>query len=694
MRNSKIKRGIQAKPGQGRNTAAKARPRWAVLTVAGGLLVTYFLLAISAAATKSATFDEQFHLTSGYAYWTLGDFRMQPENGNLTQRWEALPLVFGGYKFPSLEQEAWRRSSLFDMSEQFFFEANQSAASMLLAGRIMVALLGVALGALIFLWAKRLGGTACALLSLTLYAFSPATLANGAVATSDMAASLFFMVAIGAIWKVLNTVSVKNVLLSSMLCSGLLLTKFSGPIIAPIVILLMAIQLISKRPMIVSWRNRIWSVLPRLQRLLVQTAVIAVHAIVIYVAIWAAYNFRFSMFATAGPHEPMVPWTVLQGGADAPKESNAVRDQLPQPLAERGTIVELIEFARRYRLLPEAYLYGFAHTWRFAQVRNAFFNGEYGMSGWATFFPYCFLVKTPLTFFALLGMAIATLFRAARSDRRDILYRTAPLIVLFLVYWGMAITSKLNIGHRHILVTYMPLFILAGGSTRWLFGKSRIAQAVVWGCIVLYAGEAALAWPNYLAYFNPLIGRSSNAYRHLVDSSLDWGQDLPALKAWLDRERLETVSGLKTYLSYFGTSSPEYYGIKAAVLPGFVQRPHAVEALSPGVYCISATMLQGVYNLSAPGNWCDDYERLYRDACGKYERLVTMPPQARQRLFDEEPEVIHVLLREFDGLRFGRLCAFLKNREPDAEINYSILVYRLTVTDLEQALFGSVDRPE
>lgn len=29
---------------------------------------------------------------------------------------------------------------------------------------------------------------------------------------------------------------------------------------------------------------------------------------------------------------------------------------------------------------------------------------------------------------------------------------------------------------------------------------------------------------------------SSNGYKHLVDSSLDWSQNLPALKNWLDEE--------------------------------------------------------------------------------------------------------------------------------------------------------------
>ena len=62
---------------------------------------------------------------------------------------------------------------------------------------------------------------------------------------------------------------------------------------------------------------------------------------------------------------------------------------------------------RDTHFLPEAYLYGFATTWQAAQYRTAFLNGEYSFTGWPQFFPYCLLVKTPLTLFVLMGLAIA-----------------------------------------------------------------------------------------------------------------------------------------------------------------------------------------------------------------------------------------------------------------------------------------------
>ena len=175
------------------------RPRWWPLAAAAALLTVYFLLAVTGVAHKSTTFDEVFHLTGGYSYWKFGDFRMQPENGNLPQRWAALPLVFGDYKFPSVDSGEWRRSSVAAVGGRFVYGVGNDADRMLLSARAMIALMGVALGALVFAWSWRLLGLPAALVSLTLFAFCPTLLANGSLATSDMAAALFFLASVGAV---------------------------------------------------------------------------------------------------------------------------------------------------------------------------------------------------------------------------------------------------------------------------------------------------------------------------------------------------------------------------------------------------------------------------------------------------------------------------------------------------------------
>ena len=44
------------------------------------------------------------------------------------------------------------------------------------------------------------------------------------------------------------------------------------------------------------------------------------------------------------------------------------------------------------------------------------------------------------------------------------------------------------------------------------------------------------------------------------------------------------------------------------------------------------------------------------------------------------------MIKRFEAFRLGRLYAFLRQREPDANVGHSILIYRLTGEDLREAL--------
>jgi len=286
-------------------------------------------------------------------------------------------------------------------------------------------------------------------------------------------------------------------------------------------------------------------------------------------------------------------------------------------------------------------------------------------------------------------------------------YRTAPLWVLFVVYWAFAIGSHLNIGHRHLLPTYPPMFILAGASWYWLgiagvvgsrgsvraprllvAGRWSLTACVVLICIALFAAESLWRWPNYLAYFNQIAGGPANGYRHMVDSSLDWGQDLPELRRWLVKNRLNTSPNENTYLSYFGVSNPRYHGIKAKLLPCYPERPTNIpEQLQPGAYCVSATMLQNVYNPQFRGSWNQEFEAAYQKLASNVGQFQKATDAERQVLVTNNGEDFwRISFELYEQARFARLAGYLRQREPEAQINYSILIYQLTAADLDRAL--------
>jgi hypothetical protein len=287
---------------------------------------------------------------------------------------------------------------------------------------------------------------------------------------------------------------------------------------------------------------------------------------------------------------------------------------------------------------------------------------------------------------------------------RERVYLGFPLWTLFVVYWIAALSSHINIGHRHLLPIYPPLFVWAGGAVAWLprdkqgiqrgvrsapaVARSALPAAALLLALTLYVADFLSAWPHYLAYFNHSIGGPRYAYKHLVQSSLDWGQELPGLRNWLDKN----AGQQQVYLSYLGASRPEYYGIHATTLPSFPYRPPVKppEALGRGVYCLSATMFQGVYS-DYPGRWTAEYERLYQaalKAMDEVDKILADPEKRRQ--FGEEriKETRERLWRAYDQLRFARLCAFLHFREPDAQIGYSILIFCLDKQAIHDALHG------
>ena len=157
------------------------------------LLTIFVLLATTSAMRKSLTFDEAPHLTGGASYWVHDDYRLNPENGNLSQRLVALPVWMGDYRFPSLDQPAWQESEVYQIGHQFLFTQGNDVDAMVLHGRLLMILVGVLLGLVVYVVGRRLFGPVGATISLTAYAFNPHMPAHTRLMTSDLMATLFFL---------------------------------------------------------------------------------------------------------------------------------------------------------------------------------------------------------------------------------------------------------------------------------------------------------------------------------------------------------------------------------------------------------------------------------------------------------------------------------------------------------------------
>ena len=633
-------------------------------TLAVLLALAHAILAVTAMTEKSMTSDEIAHLIAGHSYNTLDDYRLQPENGNLPQRWAALPLTLAA-PLPPTSLPVWKTADVWRYGHRFFYDQAIPADMFVFAGRAMIALFSAATGLLVFFYSRTHFGWRGAFLSLALFAFCPAFLAHGALATSDVVMTFFFLAAVTAWWRHLEQPGFGGAALSATVLGLSCVAKFSAVILGPIFALIAVVWLAGRV------RTAGWC--PPLLRLVRTTAV---HVVAVWAIIWMFYSFRFAAFAPT-----------LADGA-------SFNHGWGWMLQDMGWPRKVFIFLREWRALPDAFLYGSAFVLQFSQQRGAFLNGDYSLTGWVSFFPYTFLVKTTLPFLLLLLVgACATCRQFGTTRVRAALVRLrpfTPLIVLFAVYWATSLTSHLNIGHRHILPTYPVLFIAAGAFGAWFDFRRPIAAFFVSVITIWQVGESWVIRPHYLAYFNAIAGGPANGWKHLVDSSLDWGQDLPGLAQWLDVH----VRKDPAFLAYFGTGDPTHEGIRATRLPTLPEvgpkRPW--HRLTAGLYCVSATMLQHVYS-PVRGNWTLNHEAEYQ----KLRTLETLllayqdDPAKRTELLREAPEANWTTAwQRFELLRFARLCHFLRVKPAIANLGHSILVFQLSADEVAAATGSSL----
>lgn len=625
----------------------------------------YATFCYRAADDTSAALDEPGHILAGFSYWTGGGPEVATANLRATQLWLGLPLNVLGLHYPDSIRSIPGLVADVDnrITRDFVHDPRHDTAAILRLSRAAVTVLGVVLGLVLFTWSRRLFGDAAGLLTLGLYCFEPTVIAHSALATTDIAATLAFTLALAAWWRLLHRAGPGSVVLCGLATGLLAATKISFVLLVPAVVL-MALVRFARGPAAASAhaaeRNR-WP-LPW---------AVAGSLVLAYSVIWGIYGFRY----TAGWSMTDSAWSALL---------------MPQA----GTAQQILNFFRLHRLLPEAYLYDFYTFLNNLGGRRAYLLGAFSMEGWRSYFPVALLTKTPLPTLVAVTLAIAAA-GAALVGRRAFApraYALVPLLIFGVIYGASALASPINIGLRHLLPIYPALLILAGLSVQLIPPTLPFARGVlVAGLIAWSAVTAWAASPHFLSYFNPAAGGTENGHRILVESNFDWGQDLLTTSRWLERRATDPASaGDATFLAYYGLGDPVRYGIKATLLPQDPDfRPTTIYDLKPGTYIISATLLQALAGRHVWGPWRLSLERVYqslhREVAPIYASARIDPATGRTLASANEwTQKIDL----FDELRFARLCAYLRARTPAARITPAVFVFVLTADELNEALDG------
>jgi hypothetical protein len=198
---------------------------------------------------------------------------------------------------------------------------------------------------------------------------------------------------------------------------------------------------------------------------------------------------------------------------------------------------------------------------------DAYLLGAFNTTGFWNYYIIGMLVKTPEP---IILLALAALLLLPRVGMREV-----PAIVVGLACFGfISFVSHKNLGMRYVLFVLPLVALLIGRITAapiWTLRPTLVRGGVTIACAWLVLATM-LAWPHYLAYFNTTSGGPDNGHTYLLDSNIDWGQDLISLREYMQREGISEID-----LAYFGRVDPDLiYGIKYRPLLHSVEHRYVV----------------------------------------------------------------------------------------------------------------------
>jgi 4-amino-4-deoxy-L-arabinose transferase-like glycosyltransferase len=161
---------------------------------------------------------------------------------------------------------------------------------------------------------------------------------------------------------------------------------------------------------------------------------------------------------------------------------------------------------------------------------DSYLFGSVRRFGWWYYFPAVFFFKTPLPFLLLVAIGTAVIIWRCPAHLDFVLM---PLALMLSV-----LPATINIGVRHILPLYPTLCVVAAIGVREVWRSTRMRVIVALACAWLFAG-VALAYPDYMAWFNEAAGRHPEQIA--VDSNLDWGQDILRLRQVERRRHIDHI---------------------------------------------------------------------------------------------------------------------------------------------------------
>lgn len=530
-----------------------SRHKFAIL--AGVILLLMAVNLISVTARKSITTDEIVLIPAAYYHLVDDKVNLIGQHPPFCKFLAGLPLLFiqpNEWKPEKVDPAGRAEQNEWGFVQHFWADNRAQFELICLWSRLPMIALTLALGLLIFVFARDLLGPRAAALAVALFAFEPTILAHGKIVQTDIPAAFGLLLSTYAFWKYIRAPGWKAACGLGAAVAVALLAKYSMLLVVPAVV---------AAPLALCFRRGA----RRMDRF--RDAILATATLLVVVN--AAYFFN---------HRPLTPGD-LRWISDVFPESQAI----------------LTIGARISRwLLPTDLVMGIYWQLHHARVgHSAGLLGMYANHGWWYYFPVAFFFKATIPFLLL------SLLSFTWATRRMIYRREGKWLVLLvplILYTILMVTSPIDIGVRYYLPAYSFFIVLSAAFLDFLlqrraFHFSRYPAIVAATVALLWiAFEAVWTYPHYIPYMNQL-AFSRPHWWYLSDSNVEWGEDSKALASWLQARGENRVRGLLlgcfatldfyriNYVDALGRMTeppPRYTALGASFLNGSTVPPYEV----------------------------------------------------------------------------------------------------------------------
>jgi hypothetical protein len=375
--------------------------------------------------------------------------------------------------------------------------------------------------------------------------------------TTDVGAAFCFVAAMYSFYRYCRKPGWVRLGVAGIALGVALSAKYTGIFLAPMLVVVVVSEGVLARDWRVLWRR---------------AGALGVMGLVAWVVVWSFYGFRYKAAPAGLELNPQLAPYLAQ-----------MHDQRD---------ARMLRVVAKYRVLPEGYIWGLENTKETEWDDPSYFWGKVYRHGNWEYFPVALLIKSTLAFLILIAL-VPVVWRWGLGGRaREMVFLLVPVGV----YLAISMSSSMDIGARHLLPVWAFLYVLIGGTAMVLLDRD-VRWAWVLGVLLCWQVVTSVrVAPAYMAYGNEAWGGPAKVDRYLGDANTDWGQQLKAVKAYLDERHITNC-----WFAYFpdGSVDPSDYGINCKRLPTtdllyWLDVPVTTPPVISGTVLISAGDLEGI----------------------------------------------------------------------------------------------------